>query len=71
MLLKKDNLGDGRLGIGMKDFGGEGDCDCDDCEGGLDEDLALREDALVNDDADFVRFFELPPGPLPALPRRR
>jgi hypothetical protein len=80
VLLKKDNLGDGRAGIGMNDFGGDGDCDCDDwfdCDDGLEEDLALRDDALVNDEADLVRLFldfpfpfPLPLPPLPPIPRR-
>ena len=59
-LLKKDNLGDGRIGVGMNDLGG-GECDgCGDCE-----DLALRDCALANDEADLVRFFDGFPFPLP------
>jgi len=65
-LLKKDNLGDGRIGVGMNDFGG-GECDgCGDCE-----DLALRDCALANDAADLVHFFDGFPLPLPLPPLRR
>jgi hypothetical protein len=59
VLLKKDNLGDGRVGAGMFDFGGGVSC----CL----EDLALRDAALVNDDVDLVRFFAGFTFPFPLL----
>jgi hypothetical protein len=62
VLLKKDNLGDGRAGAGVFDFGG------DNCGGSCClEDLALRDAALANDDDDLVRFLAGFTFPFPLL----
>jgi len=65
VLLKKDNLGDGRVGVGMLGLGGD-NCGVSCCLEGL----ALRDAALANDDADLVRFFAgfAFPFPLPSPP---
>jgi len=61
VLLKKDNLGDGR--VGMFDFGGDNwGVSC--CLEGL----ALRDAALANDEFDLVRFLAGFPFPLLSPP---